>query len=164
MALTIQQVKEILDDEFLNHKTPQGIQGGDAQQIHLPFDPLGQKFYERYQEKIKIKLPEGILTNHSGRKTATQILQDADISEDAIMNVMGHKSVQGVRAYKHINEHQQINTMQTLVSTIETLRNSNKINQVSSAEFNGSHGNINVNTNTISTQNINMIQGEFQNQ
>ncbi|CAG8830134.1 6318_t:CDS:2, partial [Gigaspora rosea] len=96
-------------------------------------------FMKDIGQKIKVKLPEGILTNHTGRKTAAQILQDADVSEDAIMNFTGHKSVQG------------------------PLRNSNKINQVSSTipEITGLH--VNSNTNTVA-QDINMVQGEFQNQ
>ncbi|CAG8806189.1 28485_t:CDS:2, partial [Racocetra persica] len=203
MALTVQQVREILDDKFLNPKTPQSllyrvffrIQGDDVQQIHLlsdspcTFGPVSdlvnyiskhpsdapsnfylhpnlnwiRNFMKDIKQKIKVKLPEGILTNHSGRKTATQILQDANILENAIINVTGHKSIQRVCAYQHINKHQQINMMKTLVSTIEPLKNSNKINQVASAEFNRSHDNINVNINTISMQDINMIQGEFQN-
>ncbi|CAG8470388.1 20518_t:CDS:2 [Gigaspora rosea] len=140
MALTVQQIREILDNNFLNPKTPQsllknnqqGIQEGDAQQIHPLFDTPGtfgpvsdivnyiykhpsdtssnfysqpnpnwrdtsiwytktycginrdRNFMKDIKQKIKVKLPKGILTNHSGRKTAAQILQDVDISEDAL--------------------------------------------------------------------------------
>ncbi|CAG8806095.1 4248_t:CDS:2, partial [Gigaspora margarita] len=106
---------------------------------------------------IKVKLPDGALTNHSGRKTTAQILQDTNISEDAIMNVMGHKSSHGIHAYKTVNESQKINTMKTLINTIELASNINPINQEFSAVFTkitGSH--INFNTNTVAMQDINM--------
>ena len=57
-----------------------------------------------------------MLSNHSGRKTATQVLQDQEIPEQAIMQLTGHKSVQGVRAYKKVNEKQQLNTLNTLIN------------------------------------------------
>ncbi|CAG8444873.1 14647_t:CDS:2, partial [Gigaspora rosea] len=114
-------------------------------------------FMKDIGQKIKVKLSEGILTNHT----------DADVPEDAIMNFTGHKSVQGVCAYKSVNEHQQINTIKTLIGTIELsniepLRNSNKINQVSSTipEITGLH--VNSNTNNVA-QDINIVQEEFQN-
>jgi len=52
-------------------------------------------FMKDIGNSVKVKLPSGLLTNHSGRKTAAQILQNADVPEDAIMEVTGHKSVQG---------------------------------------------------------------------
>ncbi|CAG8767776.1 9084_t:CDS:2, partial [Cetraspora pellucida] len=42
-------------------------------------------------QKIKVKLLEEILTNHSERKTAAQILQNANIPENTIMNITDHK-------------------------------------------------------------------------
>jgi len=70
-------------------------------------------------KSVKVDLPPGILTNHSGRKTVAQILQDADVPEDAIMGVTGHKSVQGIRAYKEVNEKQHLAAMNTLIHAIE---------------------------------------------
>ncbi|CAB4407950.1 unnamed protein product [Rhizophagus irregularis] len=64
---------------------------------------MSRKFYEKYWKISKVDLPPGILMNHSGRKTVAQILQDADVLEDAIMGVTGHKSVQGIHAYKEVN-------------------------------------------------------------
>ena len=68
---------------------------------------------------VKVKLTPGLLTNHSGHKTAAQILQNADVPEDAIMGVTGHKSVQGIRAYKQVNSQQHLATMNTLIHAIE---------------------------------------------
>uniref|UniRef100_U9UVT1 Uncharacterized protein n=1 Tax=Rhizophagus irregularis (strain DAOM 181602 / DAOM 197198 / MUCL 43194) TaxID=747089 RepID=U9UVT1_RHIID len=42
-------------------------------------------------KSVKVDLLPGILTNHSGRKTVAQILQDADVLEDAIMGVTCHE-------------------------------------------------------------------------
>src|SRR5438876_553693 len=69
-------------------------------------------------KSVKVDLPSGLLTNHSGRKTVAQILQDANVSEDAIMGITGHKSVEGVRAYKEVNEKQHLIAMKTLVNAI----------------------------------------------
>ncbi|GES72690.1 zinc finger MYM-type protein 2-like [Rhizophagus clarus] len=208
MALTAQQVQEILADEFLNPNTPEGllyrvffqiatnfacrggehyslcvdqfhslpngslifrryhsknnqygIEGGSAQDIHLPsiseaitdinkylskrpsgapknfylqVNPLWREsgvwykkhivegnFMKDIGKSVKVDPPPGILTNHSGRKTVAQILQDTDVPEDAIMGVTGHKSVQGIRAYKEVNEKQHLASMNTLIHAIE---------------------------------------------
>ncbi|CAH1765247.1 5259_t:CDS:2 [Entrophospora sp. SA101] len=55
----------------------------------------------------------------TGRKTVAQILQDANVPEDAIMGLTGHKSIQGVRAYKEVNEKQHLAAMDTLIHAIE---------------------------------------------
>nr|CAG8607240.1 2196_t:CDS:2 [Entrophospora candida] len=183
MALTAQQVQEILADNFLNTNTPEdllyrvffrnatnfachggehynlrvdqfqplpdggllfrhycsknnqrGIEGGVSQDIHLPpnseaindinkylskrSNGASEKFYLQINQ-LWLDLPPGILTNHSGRKTVAQILQDANVPEDAIMGVTGHKSIQGVRAYKEVNEKQHLAAMDTLIHAIE---------------------------------------------
>ncbi|CAB4437873.1 unnamed protein product [Rhizophagus irregularis] len=66
--------------------------------------------------ETQIDIPIELLSNHSGCKTATQILQDQEVPEQAIMQLTGHKSVQGVRAYKKVNENQQLNTLNTLIN------------------------------------------------
>lgn len=73
-------------------------------------------------KSVKVDLPPGLLTNHSGRKTVAQILQDANVPEDAIMGVTGHKSIQGVRVYKEVNEIQHLSAMNTLIHAIELSR------------------------------------------
>ncbi|CAG8836679.1 16217_t:CDS:2, partial [Gigaspora margarita] len=112
---------------------------------HCGLNKVGN-FMKDIGQKLKVKLLDRALTNHSGRKTAAQILQDANIPEEAIMEFTGHKSLQGLRAYKSINKDQKINTMKTLV--------------------NNSH--VNFNTNAVTAQDVNMVQGqiygEFQNQ
>ena len=85
-------------------------------------------FMKDIGKSVKVNLPSGLLTNHSGRKTAAQILQDADVPEDAIMGVTGHKSVQGIRAYKVVNEKQQLAAMKTLINTINPSGSSDSAN------------------------------------
>ncbi|CAB5376234.1 unnamed protein product [Rhizophagus irregularis] len=81
-------------------------------------------FMKDIGKSVKVDLPPGILMNYSGRKTVAQILQDADVPEDAIMEVTGHKSVQGIRAYKEVNEKQHLAAMNTLIHAIELSRSS----------------------------------------
>jgi hypothetical protein len=76
-------------------------------------------FMKDIGKSVKVDLLSGILTNHSGCKTVAQILQNADVPEDAIMGVTGHKSVQGIRAYKEVNEKQHLAAMTTLIHAIE---------------------------------------------
>ncbi|RIA79132.1 hypothetical protein C1645_841452, partial [Glomus cerebriforme] len=67
--------------------------------------PDGSLIFWRYRSKNNqrgiesVDLPSG----NSGRKTVAQILQDANVPEDVIMGVTGHKSVEGIRAYKEVN-------------------------------------------------------------
>ncbi|GBB92599.1 hypothetical protein RclHR1_02030002 [Rhizophagus clarus] len=66
--------------------------------------------------ETQIDIPIELLSNHSGCKTTTQILQDQEVSEQAIIQLTGHKSVQSVWAYKKVNENQQLNTLNTLIN------------------------------------------------
>ncbi|CAG8845255.1 16113_t:CDS:2, partial [Gigaspora margarita] len=166
VALIVQQVRKILNNEFLNSKMLQSLlyrvfchiatifAYRDTRTINEKLKP-NQNWYETgiwylkthcslnrvgnfikdIRQKVKIKLLNSALTNYSRRKTAAQILQDANIPEDAIINVIEYKSSQ------------------------ELASNINPINQESSVvltEITGSH--INFNTNTIVMQDINMVQ------
>ncbi|CAB5375165.1 unnamed protein product [Rhizophagus irregularis] len=82
---------------------------------HVGKNKLGN-FMKKIGRETQIDIPIELLSNHSGRKTATQILQDQEVPEQAIMQLTGHKSVQGVRAYKKVNENQQLNTLNTLIN------------------------------------------------
>ncbi|CAG8846409.1 32579_t:CDS:2, partial [Gigaspora margarita] len=111
----IQSDGSILFYHYYSKNNQCGILGSATQNIHLPSDlpritglvsdivkyiskhPSDtsiQNFIKDIGNKVKVQLPDGILTNHSGRKTAAQILQDADIPENAIMNITRHKSAQ----------------------------------------------------------------------
>ncbi|CAG8849660.1 35169_t:CDS:1, partial [Racocetra persica] len=48
-----------------------------------------------------------------------------DILEQAIMQLKGHKSVQGICAYKQVNEDQQLHTINTLINITDRLANDN---------------------------------------
>ncbi|CAG8825220.1 25999_t:CDS:2, partial [Gigaspora margarita] len=73
----------------------------------------------------KINIPIESLTNYSGRKTAAQCLQDHNIPEQAIIQLTEHKSIQGIYAYKQVNEVQQVHTINTLINITDGLTNDN---------------------------------------
>src|SRR6185437_11770551 len=50
------------------------------------------KFMKEIGQRTKITVPENLLSNYSGRKTATQILHDNEIPEQTIMDITGHRS------------------------------------------------------------------------
>ncbi|CAG8713356.1 26986_t:CDS:2, partial [Racocetra persica] len=244
MALTAQQVKEILSDEFLDPKTPQGllyrfffhnaiifacrdgehyslqsnqfqiqpngsilfyryrnknnqrgIQGGNAHCIQLPSDlsdiPGPVSNFTKYISKHPLGASDNFylqpnpnwhdtniwyLKTHCGLNRVGNFMRDigqkvknADIPEDAIMNITGHRSSQELHAYKTVNESQKVNTMKTLINTIKLASNTNIISQESPTVLTKITGSqINFNTNTVTMQDINIVQGqihsEFQNQ
>ncbi|CAG8851034.1 29271_t:CDS:2, partial [Gigaspora margarita] len=95
---------------------------------HCGLNRVGN-FIKDIKQKVKVIHLNSALTNYSKRKTAVQILQDANIPEDVIMNIIGHKSSQSVHAYKTVSKSQKINTMKTLINTIKPASNINPINQ-----------------------------------
>ena len=50
------------------------------------------------------------LTNHSGRKTMMQTLTNNNIPPTDIIQLSGHKNLQGVANYAVVSENQQIRT------------------------------------------------------
>ncbi|CAG8833940.1 10175_t:CDS:2, partial [Racocetra persica] len=86
-----------------------------------------------------------------------QKVKDADIPEDVIMNITRHRSSQGLCVYKTVNENQKVNTMKTLINTMEPASNTNMISQESPTVLTKITGSqINFNTNTVTTQDINI--------
>ncbi|CAG8529193.1 824_t:CDS:2 [Gigaspora margarita] len=184
VVLTVQQVREILNNEFLDPKMPQSLLYRVFFRIATIFACQGGKHYLLQINQFQIQsdgdasnnfylqpnqnwCETGIwyLKTHCGLNRVGNFMKDirqknANVPEDAIMNVTGHKSSQGVRAYKTVSESQKINMIKTLINTIEPASNINPINQESSAvltKITGSH--INFNTNSIAMQDINMVQG-----
>ncbi|CAG8843212.1 27856_t:CDS:2, partial [Racocetra persica] len=89
-------------------------------------------------------------------KDIGQEVKDTNISEDTIMNITRHKSLQGVRAYKNVNESQKINMIKILINFIEPNQEPSTV----LTEITRSH--INFNTNTITNaQDVNMVQGQI---
>ena len=76
--------------------------------------PIGHnKLAEVVPKLMKAANIKGYFTNHSLRVTTTTRMYDAQLDEATIMNRTGHRSVDGVRAYKRIT-----NKMQELSSAI----------------------------------------------
>jgi hypothetical protein len=104
------------DENFYLQPNPSWLETGIwYRTAHVGKNKLG-KFMQKIGRETQTDIPIELLSNHSGRKTATQVLQDQEIPEQAIMQLTGHKSVQGVRAYKKVNEKQQLNTLNTLIN------------------------------------------------
>ncbi|SRR6266498_5147712 len=99
------------------------------------------------RNSIKVKLPPDFLTNHSDRKTAAQIFQNAGVPDDVIIGITGHKSVQGICAYKQVNE-QYLATMNILIHAIES-KSSSTINL--SSILNDSINTTNIHVNIINS-------------
>ena len=49
----------------------------------------------------------GFRTNHSLRATAATRLYNAGVDEQQVMEITGHRSVEGVRSYKHTSKGQK---------------------------------------------------------
>ncbi|CAG8583118.1 15796_t:CDS:2 [Gigaspora rosea] len=185
IALTAQQVKEILSDEFLDPTIPQGllyrvffhnatifacqggIEGGNAHCIQLPPDPpnisgpasdLTKYISKRPLDALNPNWRDTSVWAKSESKTSRghfdkpfwtkNCSSDANVPEDAIMNITGHKSLQGVCAYKNVNESQKINTIKALINTMEPNQESSTV----LTEITGSH--INFNSNTITNTQV----------
>ena len=63
---------------------------------HCGFNRVGN-FMKDIGKSVKVDLPSGFLTNHSGRKTVAQTLQDADVHENAIMEIKVFKAFARVK-------------------------------------------------------------------
>ncbi|CAG8845404.1 33881_t:CDS:2, partial [Gigaspora margarita] len=154
VALTVQQVREILNDEFLDPKTLQSLlyrvffyiatifayrDSGNAQCIQLLADQSDTSGPTSDLTKYISKYPSDASNNfYLVEKFMKDIGQKVKVKlpdKDAIMDVIGHKSSQDVCAYKTVSESQKINMMKTLINTIKPASNINPINQESSALF-----------------------------
>ncbi|CAG8849257.1 5485_t:CDS:2, partial [Gigaspora margarita] len=72
------------------------------------------KFMKEIGQSTKITIPENLLSNHSGRKTATQILHDNEIPEQTIMDITGHLSLYNSNLSNSSQEIQSINLSQEI--------------------------------------------------
>ncbi|CAG8743459.1 hypothetical protein RhiirA5_417645 [Rhizophagus irregularis] len=83
-----------------------------------PSDACPSFFLETTRSKadLSIELSDGRkIVNHSCRRTAIQMLKDGDIPEDEIMEFSGHRSREGVRTYKSIDEARKIKNVVSLI-------------------------------------------------
>ena len=62
-------------------------------------------------------------TNHSGRKTLVQKLQDSGVSPNQIIQITGHKNVQSVNNYSSLREKQMESISRILSSTTKAATN-----------------------------------------
>ena len=62
-------------------------------------------------------------TNHSGRKTLVQKLQDSGVPPNQIIQITGHKNVQSVNNYSSLREKQMESISRILSSTTKAATN-----------------------------------------
>ncbi|RIA96081.1 hypothetical protein C1645_815905 [Glomus cerebriforme] len=106
------------DKNFYLQPNPYWITGSWYRTAYVRKNRLN-KFMQNISCETQIDIPIELLSNHSGCKTATQILQNQEVPEQAIMQLTGHKSIQEVWTYKKINESQQFNTLNTLIDIMD---------------------------------------------
>ncbi|CAG8574235.1 8346_t:CDS:2 [Funneliformis mosseae] len=98
MALTAQQVQEILADDFLNSNTPKGLLYHVFFRIATNFAFRGGEHYNLHYEieggaAQNIHLSPNSESANNIKKIGLNILVDANVLEDAIIEVTGHKSI-----------------------------------------------------------------------
>ena len=71
-------------------------------------------------------------TNHSGRKTLVQKLQDHGVPPNQIIQITGHKNLQSINNYSSLRERQMKNISNILSSTASTNR---EVSEVSRGAF-----------------------------
>ncbi|CAG8855182.1 44276_t:CDS:1, partial [Gigaspora margarita] len=70
----------------------------------------------------KINVTDQRITNHSGRRTAIQLLSDLNINEHEMMQFSGHRSTNGLRSYKVPNREQKLKNTALLINAIQELQ------------------------------------------
>ncbi|GBC37146.2 hypothetical protein GLOIN_2v1777293 [Rhizophagus irregularis DAOM 181602=DAOM 197198] len=137
MALSAQQVQEILADEFLNPSTPEGKEyhGLYVDQFHSP--PDGSLIFCQYRSKNNqrgierssvqdIHLPSNseYKKTHCGVNRVGNFMKDIgkSVKVDLLPGILTNHS--GIRAYKEVNEKQYLAAMNTLIHAIEPSRSS----------------------------------------
>ena len=61
-----------------------------------------------------------VKTNHSGRETLVQKLQDNDVSPNQIVQITGHKNLQSINNYSSLRERQMEKILKILSSSLST--------------------------------------------
>ncbi|CAB5387131.1 unnamed protein product [Rhizophagus irregularis] len=153
---------DLSDDNFYLQPNPSWLENG----IWYKTSHIGKNRLNKFMQNIgletQIDIPIELLSNHSGRKTTTQVLQDEEIPEQAIMQLTGHKSVQGVRAYKTINEEQQLNTLKTLINITDDKLSSKQNN--SSSQDNSINDNVEITKSRVPLQEISLSANSLGNE
>ena len=79
-------------------------------------------------------------TNHAGRKTLVQKLQDNDVPPNQIIQITGHKNLQSINNYSGLRERQMESISNILSSTASTSREVSDVSQRQQGAFHSSVG------------------------
>ena len=97
-------------------------------------------------------------TNHSGRETLVQKLQDNDVSPNQIVQITGHKNLQSINNYSSLRERQMENISKILSSSSSTTNAVLPAVQKSlQSHFTEAHSSTSAAENTLQT----MFQGNY---
>ncbi|CAG8724147.1 15770_t:CDS:1, partial [Dentiscutata heterogama] len=66
-----------------------------------------------------INVDDQKITNHSGRRTAIQLLSDLNVNEHEMMQFSDHRSTNGLRTYKNPNDQQRLKNFTLLLNAIQ---------------------------------------------
>jgi len=99
-----------------------------------------------------------VKTNHSGRKTLVQKLQDNDVPPNQIVQITGHKNLQSINNYSSLRERQMENISKILSSSSSTTNALLPAAQQSlRSHFTEAHSSTSTAENTLQT----MFQGNY---
>ena len=79
-------------------------------------------------------------TNHAGRKTLVQKLQDNDVPPNQIIQITGHKNLQSINNYSGLRERQMESISNILSTTASTSREVSDVSQRQQGAFHSSVG------------------------
>ena len=96
-------------------------------------------------------------TNHSGRKTLVQKLQDNDVPPNQIVQITGQKHLQSINNYSSLRERQMENISKILSSSSSTNAVLPAAQQSLQSHFTEAHSSTSTAENTLQT----MFQGVF---
>ncbi|CAG8752020.1 2575_t:CDS:2, partial [Ambispora leptoticha] len=144
IALNLQQIYEILQHPKIDRSNPTNLlyhifmhlsillvmHGGEHYQLKInqfKIDRNGSIQFIRYTSKNnQCELQTGQAQTISNPLDTSKPYYN--IPEQTIMQLTGHKSVQGIHAYKQINEDQQLHTINTLINITEANSDNNNSN------------------------------------
>ncbi|CAG8787568.1 215_t:CDS:1, partial [Cetraspora pellucida] len=86
-------------------------------------DRLGKNTLSNMMKEIArisgINITDQRITNHSGRRTAIQLLSDLNINEHEMMQFSGHRSTDELRTYKIPNNEQRLKNSTLLLDALQ---------------------------------------------
>ena len=120
--------------------------------------PMGVNKLNSLMKEMTETAGISVTTNHSGRKTLVQKLQDNDVPPNQIVQITGHKNLQSINNYSSLRERQMENISKILSSSSSTTNAVLPAAQQSlQSHFTEAHSSTSTAENTLQT----MFQGNY---